>query len=80
MRYKIEKKENNVNFIESITGEKFDYIKFADKFYDGEKVEISDYGTLTPDEKKIVDKTVKELNELSNSKKRKKIIAQLDSE
>ncbi len=80
MRYRIEKKENNVNFIESITGEKFDYIKFADKLYDGEKVEISDYGTLTPDEKKIIDKTVKELNELSNSKKRKKIIAQLDSE
>lgn len=38
MRYKIEKKENNVNFIESITGEKFDYIKFADKLYDGKKL------------------------------------------
>ncbi len=32
------------------------------------------------EKKKIMDKTVKELNELSNSKKRKKIIAQLDGE
>ena len=80
MKYKIEKKGNNVNFINYENGNGFDYIEFADKLYAGEKIEISDYGNLTIEEKKIIDKTIKELNDLSNVRKRKKIIAQLDNE
>lgn len=80
MKYKIEKKGNNVNFINHENGNGFDYIEFADKLYAGEKIEISDYGNLTIEEKKIIDKTIKELNDLSNVRKRKKIIAQLDNE
>ena len=35
---------------------------------------------ITVEEKKIIDKTIKELNDLSNVRKRKKIIAQIDNE
>lgn len=80
MKYKIEKKGNNVKFVESETNAGFDYIKFADKLYEGEKIEILDYGTLTDDEKKLVNKTINELNNLANPSKRKKTITQLDSE
>lgn len=80
MKYKIEKKGNNVNFINLETEKGFDYIEFADKLYLGEKIEISDYGNITEEEQKIIDKTIKELNDLSNARKRRKIIAQLDNE
>lgn len=52
MKYKIEKNGNSVNFINDETKEKFDYIEFADKLYDGEQLEITNYGTLTDEEKK----------------------------
>ena len=80
MKYKIEKNGNSVNFINDETKEKFDYIEFADKLYDGEQLEITNYGTLSEEEKKVIDQTVKELNALANPRKRKRIISQLDLE
>lgn len=80
MKYKIEKNGNSVNFINIKTNDKFNYIEFADKLYDGEQLEITNYGTLTEEEKKAIDQTVKELNDLANPRKRKRIISQLDLE
>lgn len=80
MKYKLVKKGNNVNFINCENENSFDYVEFADKLYVGDKIEISDYGNITGEEKKIVDKTIKELNDLSNIRKRKRIIAQIDNE
>lgn len=80
MKYKIEKNGNSVNFINIKTNDKFNYIEFADKLYDGEQLEITNYGTLTEEEKKTIDQTVKELNDLANPRKRKRIISQLDLE
>lgn len=80
MKYKIEKNGNSVNFINIKTNDKFNYIEFADKLYDGEQLEITNYGILTEEEKKAIDQTVKELNDLANPRKRKRIISQLDLE
>lgn len=80
MKYKIEKNGSSVNFINIKTNDKFNYIEFADKLYDGEQLEITNYGTLTEEEKKAIDQTVKELNDLANPRKRKRIISQLDLE
>lgn len=79
MKFKIEKKGNSVNFINIETKSKFDYIEFADKLYNGEQIEITNYGTLTEEEKKVINQTIKELNALANPRKRKRIISQLDS-
>ena len=69
-----------MNFINEKKKKKFDYIEFADKLYDGEQLEITNYGTLSEEEKKVIDQTVKELNALANPRKRKRIISQLDLE
>lgn len=80
MKFKIEKNGNSVNFINVDTKCKFDYIEFADNLYEGQELQIVDYGTLTEDEKKVIVQTIKELNELANPRKRRRIISQLDSE
>lgn len=81
MKYNVSKNGMSINFVDSITGEKFDYVKFADSLYNGEKLEIKNFSSnLTEEEKKTILQTVKELNSLSNPRKRKKIIAQLDSD
>ena len=80
MKYKISKKGNTVNFINVKDNKPFDYLEFADKLYEGEKLEITEYSTLTEEEKKIINQTVKELNNLANKSKRKKTISQLDFE
>ncbi len=80
MKFKVEKNGNVVNFVDVITKNKFDYIEFADKLYNGEKIEITNYKNVSDDEKKVIDQTIKELNDLANPRKRKRIIAQLDSE
>lgn len=74
MNFKIEKIEQEVNFVDSSTNEKFDYVKFAEKLYNGEKIKITNFGNLSSDEKIIVNQTIRELNDLSAPKKRKKII------
>ena len=40
MKYKINKKGNTVNFINVKDNKPFDYLEFADKLYDGEKIEV----------------------------------------
>ena len=80
MKFKVEKIGNVVNFIDITTKNKFDYIEFANKLYNDEKIEITHYKNISDDEKKIIDQTIKELNDLANPRKRKRIIAQLDSE
>lgn len=80
MKFKVEKYGNVVNFVDVINKNKFDYIEFADKLYNGEKIEITNYKNVSDDEKKVIDQTIKELNDLANPRKRKRIIAQLDSE
>ena len=80
MKFKVEKNGNVVNFVDVATKNKFDYIEFADKLYNGEKIEVVFHKNVSDDEKKIIDKTVQELNDLANPRKRRKIIAQLDSE
>ena len=80
MKFKVEKNGNVVNFVDVITKNKFDYIEFADKLYNGERIEITNYKNVSDDEKKVIDQTIKELNDLANPRKRKRIIAQLDSE
>lgn len=80
MKFKVEKNGSVVNFVDVATKNRFDYIEFADKLYNGEKIEIASYKNVSDDEKKIIDQTIQELNDLANPRKRKKIIAQLDSE
>ena len=80
MKFKIEKNGNTLNFINVTTKNKFDYVDFADKLYSGEKIEIIDYKDISEDEKKVIDQTIKELNDLANTRKRKKIMTQLDFE
>lgn len=80
MKFKVEKNGSVVNFVDVTTKNRFDYIEFADKLYNGEKIEIASYKNVSDDEKKIIDQTIQELNDLANPRKRKKIIAQLDSE
>ena len=80
MKFKIEKNGNTLNFINATTKNKFDYVDFADKLYSGEKIEIIDYKDVSEEEKKVIDQTIKELNDLANTRKRKKIMTQLDSE
>lgn len=80
MKFKIEKNGNTLNFIKVTTKNKFDYVDFADKLYSGEKIEIIDYKDISEDEKKVIDQTIKELNDLANTRKRKKIMTQLDFE
>ena len=80
MKFKVEKNGSVVNFVDVATKNKFDYIEFADKLYDGEKIEVVYHKNVSDDEKKIIDQTVQELNDLANPRKRKKIMAQLDSE
>lgn len=79
MKFRIEKNGQNINFIDCETNSKFDYITFADNLYQGKKLEIEDYGGLSKDEITIVKQTVNELNSLSNPRKRRKIITQLDN-
>lgn len=78
MKFRIEKNGNSINFINVDTNCKFDYIEFADNLYNGVELQIVDYGTLTEDEKKVIVQTIKELNELSNPRKRRKIISQFE--
>lgn len=80
MKFKVEKNGSVVNFVDVATKNRFDYIEFADKLYNGEKIEIASYKNVSDDEKKIIDQTIQELNDLANHRKRKKIIAQLDSD
>ena len=80
MKFKVEKNGSVVNFVDVATKNRFDYIEFADKLYNGEKIEIASYKNVSDDEKKIIDQTIQELNDLANPRKRKKIIAQLDSD
>lgn len=79
MKFKIEKNGNVVNFIDTSTKNKFDYVEFADKLYRGEKLEIVNYKNVSEEEKKVIDQTIQELNDLANPRKRKRIISQLDS-
>lgn len=80
MKFKVEKNGSVVNFVDVATKNRFDYIEFADKVYNGEKIEIASYKNVSDDEKKIIEQTIQELNDLANPRKRKKIIAQLDSD
>lgn len=80
MKFKVEKNGSVVNFVDVATKNRFDYIEFADKLYNGEKIEIASYKNVSDDEKKIIEQTIQELNDLANPRKRKKIIAQLDSD
>lgn len=77
MKYIVKKNGSSVNFIDE-NGKKFNYVDFANNLYLGDKIIIKKYEGLTEEEKKIIEKTVKELNDLSNPKKRKKIISQFD--
>lgn len=79
MKIIVEKKAASINFIDKNTGKKFNYLDFADDLYAGNKLEISKYDGVNEDERKVIDSTVKELNDLADHKKRKKIILQLDS-
>ena len=40
MKYNVSKNGMSINFVDSITGEKFDYVKFADSLYNGEKFQV----------------------------------------
>lgn len=80
MKIEIIKKGNTLNFVDSTTKEPFNYIKFADKLYGGEKIEITNYGNISDDERKAINQTIKDLNGLATPSKRKAIIAQLESE
>ncbi len=77
MNFNVEKNGKYVNFINCDTGDKFDYIDFAEGLYLGKKIEVKKYSSdLTTEEKDIINQTIKELNELSKPRKRKKIILQ----
>ena len=79
MRFRIIKTGNTVSFKNADTDNKFDYVEFANQLYSGDKLEIMEYGNLSEEEIKIVNKTVCDLNNLSNPRKRKKIIYQLSN-
>lgn len=80
MKIKITKNGSTLNFIDSATEKKFNYVEFADNLYNGERIEIVNYGNISDDERKTIDQTVKDLNALAMPKKRKAIIAQLEVE
>ncbi|MBQ1387213.1 hypothetical protein IIY68_00200 [Candidatus Saccharibacteria bacterium] len=80
MKIKITKNGSTLNFIDPTTEKKFNYVEFADNLYNGEQIEIVNYGNISDDERKTIDQTVKDLNALAMPKKRKAIIAQLEVE
>lgn len=80
MNFKVEKKGQDVEFLNSDTNEKFNYVTFADNLYNGKKIKITNYSNLSGDEKSIVKQAIQELNDLSNVRKRKKIISQYNEE
>lgn len=52
MKFKVEKNGSVVNFVDVATKNRFDYIEFADKLYNGEKIEIASYKNVSDDEKR----------------------------
>ena len=77
MEYIINKEKDKIVFLNKEDKSKFDYIKLVESLHNNEDIKIIGFDDkITDDEKKIIQKTVKDLNDLKKPSKRKSIISQ----